>query len=102
MRYGEIARRIRQEAAELTRLAEELERIEQATPKINSTVEVSKERILLSVKEASEALGISRATIYALMRRDDFPVIRIGSRTMINAKKLQAWIDNQSEIDIQR
>lgn len=105
MRYGEIARKIREEtklmersAARLNSLAEELERIEYATPKIGEKVEFTHGKILLSIKEASEAMGISRPTMQQLTHRDDFPSIRIGRRILINAKKLQEWLDNQSEI----
>lgn len=31
---------------------------------------------------------------------DDFPSIRIGSKILINAKKLQEWVDNQSAIEV--
>ena len=74
MRYGEIARKIREEskimessAARLNALADELDRIENATPKVDRVVERPVEfeqgKMLLSVKEASEALGISRPIV---------------------------------------
>ena len=109
MRYGEIARKIREEskimessAARLNALADQLDRIENATPKVDRVVERPVEfeqgKMLLSVKEASEALGISRPIVHQLTHRDDFPSIRIGRRVLINAKKLQEWLDNQSEV----
>lgn len=63
MRYGEIARKIREEskimessAARLNALADELDRIENATPKVDRVVERPVEfeqgKMLLSVKEA--------------------------------------------------
>ncbi|MCR5136798.1 MAG: hypothetical protein K6C12_06845, partial [Oscillospiraceae bacterium] len=84
MRYGEIARRIREEskimessAARLNALADELDRIENVTPKVDRVVERPVEfeqgKMLLSVKEASEALGISRPIVHQLTHRDDFP-----------------------------
>ena len=39
MRYGEIARRIREETNRLNALTDELERIEKATPRIDIIVE---------------------------------------------------------------
>jgi excisionase family DNA binding protein len=50
----------------------------------------------MSVNEASKALGLSRTTVYSLIHRDDFPVVRLGGRTLINVKKLQEWVDNQT------
>lgn len=100
MRYGEIARRIRQEVSVLNELADELERIESATPVIDRNQTISQKKLLLTVQETAEALSISRPTVYRLIHRDDFPSVRIGSRTYINAKKLQEWLDNQSIVDI--
>ena len=97
MRYGEIARRIRQETAELNKLADELERIENATSVLEKKEDISQGKMLLSVREAAETLSLSKATVYTLIHRDDFPSVRIGSRTFINAKKLQEWVDNQSK-----
>ena len=98
MRYGEIARKIREETNRLNALADELERIESATPKLDEPVTIQQGKMLLSIKEASETLGLSRPMVQQLTHRDDFPSIRIGRRILINAKKLQEWLDNQSEI----
>lgn len=66
MRYGEIARKIREEtkimessAARLNALADELERIEYATPKVEEAVELKQGKMLLSIQEVAETLGIS-------------------------------------------
>ncbi len=106
MRYGEIAKKIRQETkilsdttSRLNTLADELERIDSAIPAINPVQDIGQGKMLLTVREAAETLGISRATVYTLIHRDDFPSIRIGSKILINAKKLQEWVDNQSVID---
>jgi len=112
MRYGEIARKIREETrlmensvARLNALADELERIENATPKLDKAPvfaqsEYSPSKIMTSVPEAAEMLGLSRSTVYALIHRDDFPVVRLGGRTLINVKKLQEWVDNQTRSDL--
>lgn len=55
--------------------------------------------MLLTVREAAETLGLSRATVYTLIHRDDFPSIRIGSKILINTKKVQEWVDNQSVVN---
>lgn len=98
MRYGEIAKKIRDEVTRLNSLADELERIESATPKIDGKADLPKEKMLISIKEASEVLSLSRPMVTQLTHRDDFPSIRIGSRILINVRKLQEWLDNQSEI----
>jgi predicted DNA-binding transcriptional regulator AlpA len=40
-------------------------------------------------------LGISRATLFRLMRRGDFPVIRVESCPRIPIRALHRWIDSQ-------
>ena len=99
MRYGEIAKKIREETRRLNELADELERIESATPKIEKPLEYSNNKILMNTREAAEALGVSKSTVYTLIHRDDFPAVRIGGRTLINVKKLQEWVDNQTTND---
>ena len=55
MHYGEIARKIREETRRLNTLADELDRIEEATPKIDKTLEVPQTKMLISVNEAAKA-----------------------------------------------
>ncbi len=55
------------------------------------------EKITLNVGEAAELLGVSRPTIYRLMRRSDFPVLHIGRRTLVHGERLKAWAERQAE-----
>ena len=55
------------------------------------------QKIAVSVTEAAQLLGLSRPTIYKLIHRGDFPVMRIGSRTLIHREKLEAWAASQTE-----
>jgi len=48
-----------------------------------------------SVDQASKVLGISRAKMYDLLRRPDFPVVDIGHRKLIPRKQLEQWLDQQ-------
>ena len=41
------------------------------------------ERLTMSVGEAGEALGISRATAYMLARTGQLPTIRLGERRLV-------------------
>ena len=45
------------------------------------------ERLTMTVEEASEVLGISRATAYALASNGRLPVIRISDRRLIVPRK---------------
>ena len=53
------------------------------------------DKILLSVKEASELTGISERKLRDLMNESNFKV-QIGRRTMIHRKKFERWIDHHT------
>jgi excisionase family DNA binding protein len=52
------------------------------------------ERLLLGVPEAAELLGgISPTTVRRLIAAGDLPVIRLGTRVLIERKSLERWIE---------
>ena len=53
------------------------------------------QKLAYSVSEAAELLGLSRPTIYQLIHRTGFPVVRIGRRTLIPRRALEDWIDSE-------
>ncbi|MCD7770400.1 MAG: helix-turn-helix domain-containing protein [Oscillospiraceae bacterium] len=53
-------------------------------------------KLLLSVKEAAEALGISRSKLYELIHAEAFPTMSIGGRRLIPVSGLERWIDSQT------
>ena len=52
--------------------------------------------LMLSVPEMAAALGISRAGAYELVRTEDFPALKIGSRIVIPKDKLREWVDQNT------
>ena len=46
----------------------------------------------LTVEQAAEAIGISRAHLYALVRRGEFPVVRFGKLTRVSQQALRDFI----------
>ena len=56
--------------------------------------------LTLTVPEVGEALGISRAKAYDLVRSEGFPSMRIGTRILVPRDKLMRWIDKQTEAQI--
>lgn len=56
------------------------------------------DKIALNVSEAAALLGISRPTMYQLCRRDDFPALRVGNRTLISKAGLERWVEQQAEV----
>jgi excisionase family DNA binding protein len=55
------------------------------------------EKLALNVKETAEVLGISLTKCYALVRRRDFPSIQVGSRWLVPADALKAWLMEQAQ-----
>ncbi len=53
-------------------------------------------KLTLSVTETAALLGVSRPTVYTLIRREDFPAFKVGSRTLIPYSGLVAWVEKQS------
>ena len=47
----------------------------------------------LSPKDAAKSLGISRATLYRMIKTSRLRVVKIGSRTVIPASCLLALLD---------
>ena len=53
--------------------------------------------VMLSVKQASEVLGISNVSLYKLIEKDkSFPVVQLGRRKSIPKEQLKEWIDEKS------
>lgn len=55
--------------------------------------------LTLTVPEVSEALGISRAAAYELVRSKGFPHMRIGTRILVPKDKFIQWIEDQTEMN---
>lgn len=55
--------------------------------------------LTVSTTEAARLLGISRPTVYELLRQNAFPSFQVGTRRLIPVAGLQAWVAAQSEPD---
>jgi len=63
-----------------------------------TTTIVLGERLVVTVAEAGELLGISRAFAYELVARGELPVIRLGRRIVVPKAALLAMVDLTPEI----
>jgi excisionase family DNA binding protein len=52
-------------------------------------------RLLLSAREAAEALHISARTLWQRTRDGEIPAVRIGRSVRYLAEDLRAWIERQ-------
>jgi len=57
---------------------------------------MSEKKMLLSISEAAETLGLSVSTIYRLTSRRAIPHCKIGSRIVFQPAQLEAWIQERS------
>ena len=55
------------------------------------------EKLAYSPTETALVLGVSRPTVYMLMKRVDFPAFKVGSRTLVSAEGLREWVRKQAE-----
>ncbi|MGN6620834.1 MAG: helix-turn-helix domain-containing protein [Sphingomonas sp.] len=47
------------------------------------------EPLLISINEAARLLGVSRSSIYRLIREETLPVRKVRSRTLIEVERLR-------------
>lgn len=52
--------------------------------------------LFLNAKTVAQVLGISMAGTYELLHREDFPVVKIGSRLVVPKEKFLAWVEEQA------
>ena len=50
----------------------------------------------LSITQAAELLGVSRACMSQLVRRADFPAVKIGGKYLISRAGLAEWLEEQT------
>ena len=53
------------------------------------------EKLLLRIPEAADTASISRAKAYDLIKRGEWPVIKVGSELRVVLADLREWIKNQ-------
>lgn len=52
--------------------------------------------LVLRAGDIAAVLGISRANAYALIHRQDFPTLRIGTRLLVPKSRFLEWIEFNS------
>jgi len=61
---------------------------------------VSSEKLVMSVPEAGEKLGISRTQAYLMVRRGVLPVIKLGRRIVVPVPALMKMLENAGTKEI--
>ena len=55
------------------------------------------EKRCYTVKELQEILGISRPTVYELLKRNESRWIQVGTKYRISKKSFDEWLDKMME-----
>lgn len=55
------------------------------------------DKLAYSPAETAAVLGVSRPTVYTLLKRADFPAFKVGSRTLVSVEGLRVWVQAQAE-----
>ena len=53
------------------------------------------ETLLLRPGEAAEAIGVGRATVYALIKRGELRSVRIGESVRVPVEELRKWVSTK-------
>lgn len=56
------------------------------------------DKLAYSLTETAQVLGLSRPTVYTLIKQPGFPVFQIGSRKLVSVEGLRDWIRSQTEV----
>ena len=57
----------------------------------------TKERLVYSVYDLVELLGISISSVYKALERNEIPHIKVGSRILIPKKMLDEWLSKHEQ-----
>ena len=55
------------------------------------------EKRCYSVKEVQEMLGVSKPSVYELLKRKEFKWVLVGGKYLISKKSFDAWLDGAEE-----
>lgn len=61
---------------------------------------INKPKLVLSIPEAAQLLSISDTAMRQLARTKGFPAFKLGTRLLVSAKGLEAWIEEQCKMDV--
>lgn len=54
------------------------------------------EKILITVREAQNLLGVGKNAIYSLLKQKGFPCLKIGNKYYVNYSKLKEWANKHT------
>lgn len=61
----------------------------------------SNQKLALSITETATVLGLSRPSVYRLLRSEGFPTVRVGRRVLVSRAGLERWLAQQTEREVE-
>lgn len=58
------------------------------------------DKLAYSLTETAQVLGVSRPTVYELIKQPGFPVFQIGGRKLVSVEGLRDWVRNQAQAEV--
>lgn len=55
------------------------------------------EKLVYSIQEVAELLGLSRSYTYQLVRNGTIPFIQLGNKRIIPKERFNKWLEEQCE-----
>jgi len=53
----------------------------------------NKERLVYTIPQVAELLGLSQSYVYQLVKEDVIPSIKLGRRRVISKEKFHKWLE---------
>ena len=57
------------------------------------------EKLVYSIQEVAELLGISRSYAYELVRKGEIPVLMLGKKRVVPKEKFNRWVNGEEELE---
>ena len=58
------------------------------------------DKLAYSLTETPQVLGISRPTVYALIKQPGFPVFSVGNRKLVSVEGLREWVMEKAKAEV--
>ena len=55
-------------------------------------------KLVYSIQEVADLLGISKSYAYELARKGIFPVLELGTKRVIPKEKFNKWVNGEKEL----
>ena len=65
--------------------------------KISSYKSYDELPLFLNAELVAKVLGVSPSSVYELMHKPDFPILKVGSRMVVPKEKFVEWVERNTK-----